>query len=122
MDEQNYNDQSGVKDEFKNLGDNLKNLLSSMWESEERRKFQAEIEEGLHEIGKALDDLAVEIKSSEAGQTLKKEVKQFGEQVQSGEFENKAREEILKTLKFLNQELQKAVDNFSSSEDSSEEA
>ena len=122
MDEQNYSDQSGVKDEFKNLGDNLKNLLSSMWESEERRKFQAEIEEGMHEVGKALDDLAVEIKSGEAGQTIKKEVKQFGEQVQSGEFENKAREEILKTLKLLNQELQKAMDNFSSSEDSSEEA
>ncbi|HAY85221.1 MAG TPA: hypothetical protein DCY42_09965 [Chloroflexi bacterium] len=105
-----------LRDEFRNLGENLKTMLSSAWESEERRKLQGELEEGMRELGHALDNFATEFQSGEVGQTIRREVDQFGERVRSGEVENKARQEILKALQVLNKELEKASDKLSQSE------
>ena len=57
MSEQNQ-DSSNLQDEFRNLANNLKKVVDAAWESEERKKFQAEIESGMRELGHVLDDLA----------------------------------------------------------------
>lgn len=102
-----------LRDEFRTLGQNLKDMFSSAWESEERRKFQSELEEGMKELGNALNDMANDFKSGELGQTIRNEVDDIGERVRSGEMENKARQEILKALKVLNIELEKTSQKFS---------
>lgn len=119
MSEQNK-DTGSLKEEFRNLGNNLKGMINAAWESEERKKFQAELEEGMRELGLVMDDLAEEFREGEVGKNLRREVDDFSERVRSGEVENKAREEILKALKVLNTELEKASEKFSSSEEQGE--
>jgi hypothetical protein len=115
MSEQNK-ESGNMREEFRNLGNNLKKMINTAWESEERKKFQAEIEDGMRELGSVLEDLAVEFREGEAGQKIRREADDFTERVRSGEVEAKARDEILKALKVLNAELEKASEKFSSSE------
>lgn len=117
MSEEPINEGSDLRDEFKALGENFKAMFTSAWESEERKNLQSELEAGMKELGSALNDLAEEFRSSQAGETIRKEVNDFSERVRSGEVEQKAREEILKALKALNIELEKAADKFSSAEE-----
>jgi hypothetical protein len=105
--------ENDLRDEFRNLGENLKQLFNSAWESEERQKLQQDIEDGMKELGSALDGLAEDVRTSEVGQTIRKEASEFGERVRSGEVEQKVRQEILDALQALNTELQKAADKFS---------
>jgi len=105
-----------LRDEFRALGQNLKEMMNSAWESEERQKLQAELQDGMHELGSVLDEFATNVQSGEVGQTIRREVDDFSERVRSGEFESKARQEILKALKVLNNELEKASAKFSSEE------
>ncbi len=111
MQEPNQNN-SSIRDEFRALGDHLKRLVQSAWESEERQKFQQEIEAGMSELGAAFNDLAAEVNRGETGQKIRKEVDDFSARLRSGEVEEKARSEILKALKQLNEELEKASRKF----------
>ena len=96
-------------DEFRNLGNNLKNIFQTAWESAERKKFQQEIEAGLNEIGKSLNQAVTEIKDSPAGQQFKEEARDLHDRMRSGELESKARNELLSVLQQVNAELQKVV-------------
>ena len=96
-------------DEFRNLGNNLKNILQTAWESAERKKFQQEIEAGLNEIGKSLNQAVTEIKDSPAGQQFKEDAHDLHERMRSGELESKARSELLSVLQQINTEIQKVV-------------
>lgn len=102
-----------LREEFRNLGESLKNLFSSAWESEERKKLQHEIHEGMKELGNILDGLAEDVRTSEVGETIRKEASEFGERVRSGEIEENARQGILDAMQALNAELQNAADKFS---------
>jgi len=96
-------------DEFRNLGNNLKDIFKTAWESAERKKFQQEIEAGLNEIGKSLNQAVTEIKDSPAGQQFKEDARDLHERMRSGELESKARSELLSVLQQINTELQKVV-------------
>jgi ribosome recycling factor len=106
--------ENDLRDEFRNLGENLKQMFNSAWESEERQKLQQDIKDGMKEIGVALDDLAEDVRSSEMGENIRREANEFGERVRSGEVEEKARQGIRDALQALNTELQKVTDKFSS--------
>jgi ElaB/YqjD/DUF883 family membrane-anchored ribosome-binding protein len=95
--------------EFRKLGDNLKNIFQSAWESAERKKLQQEIEAGLNEVGKSLNQAVSEIKESPAGQQLKEDARDLHERMRSGELESKARNELRSVLHQVNEELQKVV-------------
>lgn len=105
-------------DEFRNLGENLKNVFQSAWESAERKRLQQEIEAGLNELGKSLNQAVTEIKESPAGQQFKEDARDLHERVRSGELESKARNELRSVLHQINEELQKVV--FPKKESSSE--
>ena len=117
MSEEQTNDTNSLRDEFKALGENLKSIFNAAWESEERKKFQTEVEEGMRELGTAMNDLADDIRSSQAGETIRKEANEFHDRVKSGEVEEKAREEMVKVLQGLNDEIAKAVDKMSGTVD-----
>jgi hypothetical protein len=120
MTEENNQESSSIRDEFRNLGNALKGMLDAAWESEERKKLQSEIEEGMYELGVVLDSMAEDIRNGEAGQKIKKEVDDFSERVRSGEVESKAREEVVKALQFLNTELEKVSEKLSETEEAEE--
>jgi hypothetical protein len=105
--------ENDLRDEFRILGENLKQFFNSAWESEERKQLQQDIKDGMKELGVVLDDFSEDVRSSEFGETIRREAEDFGERVRSGEVEHKVREGILDALQKLNTELQKASDKFS---------
>jgi len=96
-----------IAGEFRELGKNLQSLIRSVWESDERKKFKEELQEGLSELGSMVNETASEIKNSQTGQRLKDDVKDLRQRVRSGEVENKVREEVLSALRTVNSELKK---------------
>lgn len=95
--------------EFQELGKNLKNIFVNAWESEQRKSFQHELEEGLSELGETLKQTAEEIQESETGQRVKAEAEDLRDRVRSGEAESKIREDILSALHKVNDELGKVT-------------
>ena len=93
--------------EFQELGNNLKNIFVSAWESEQRKNLQKELEEGFSELGDSLKQTAEEIHDSDAGQRVKAEAEDLRDRVRSGEVETKIREDILSVLHKVNSELGK---------------
>ena len=59
----------------------------------------------MNELGRATNEAVEEFKSSETGQKFKTEADDFINRVETGEVEQKAREEISKVLNFINSEL-----------------
>ena len=108
--------QSDLASEFRALGDNLKNILQSSWESAEAQKLRQDVKEGLNQLGQATDQAVKDFDQSEAGQRIKAEAQDLKERIESGEVEAKARSEISKVLRTLNQELEKAVNQISKTE------
>lgn len=108
-------DQTGnIDQEFSEFGKNLKKAFNAAWESEERIQAQKDIEAGINNLGKALENFASSFSTSDTGQQMKEEMDEFGQRLRSGEVADKAREELLKALKALNKGLQNATEHFSS--------
>ena len=102
--------QPDLASQFRELGDNLKNIMKTAWESEDALKLRQDIKNGLNGLSQAANDAVDEFNASEAGQRLKEETQDFRDRVKSGEVETKARDEISKVLHTINAELQKAID------------
>ena len=94
--------------ELRELGRNLQALLRASWESEERKKVQTELQAGLNDLGKSLSQAATEFQESPAGQTLKADLEDLHQRIQSGEVESKVRSEVLSALRLANEGLKKA--------------
>src|SRR5262245_17012264 len=96
-----------LPEEFRRLGENLKNAARAALESEESRKLQREIKAGLATLGASLNGVAREVKSGETTQLFKSEVDDFSQRVRSGQVESQIRKEMLAALRSINNELQK---------------
>lgn len=96
-----------IKSEFQLLGENLKQMFVTAWESEERKNFQNELENGLADLGDTLKQTAQDFKESETGQKVKAEAEDLRDRIESGEVEQKVREDILSVLHKVNAELEK---------------
>jgi hypothetical protein len=107
-----------LRDEFHNLSQNLKNIINTAWESEERKKVQSDIHTGLDDLSNAITKMIDEFQASEVGKQVVQEVDDFGERLRSGEVRDQAREGILSALKKMNIELEKASDKFTTNEES----
>ena len=82
--------QEDLKDQFRNLGENLKNVLNSAWESQERKNLQKDIQDGLNEVGEIVEGLMVSFRDSEAGQKFMAGMDDLSEKYQSGEMQETA--------------------------------
>ena len=98
-----------INDQLNELGKNLREALQSAWESEERRKLQKEIEDGLANLGASLSQAAKDFSSSPTGQNIKEDVKDMRERWKTGEMGSKVHSEVVEALRKVNSELQKAV-------------
>jgi hypothetical protein len=99
--------ESDLQGEFERLGQNLKAAVKTAWESEESRKLQAELKNGLVALEAGLKGAAQEVSSGETGQRLKAEVEDLGQRVKSGQVESQLRRDLLSALQTINRELQK---------------
>ena len=112
--------QPDLSSQFQELGENIKTMFQSAWESDEAQKLKEDLRIGFDELGKAAVQAVEDFNMSETGQTLKTEAEELKSRVESGELETKARQEISKALEMINAELQKAIKNFTSSNPDSE--
>jgi len=105
---ENKSPNDNIGEQLNELGKNLREALQTAWKSEERRKLQQEIEEGLANLGASLSEAAKEFSNSPTGKTIKEDVKDLHDRWHTGEVGSKARSEILDALRKVNDELQKA--------------
>ncbi|HEX7974048.1 MAG TPA: hypothetical protein VF498_06545 [Anaerolineales bacterium] len=103
--------EDNISEEFRNLGQNLAEVLRTAWESPERKKFQQELETGLTELGKTLKREANTFNDSPTGQRLKENVQDVREGLHTGEAQTKVRSELLSALRFFNGELEKVIEH-----------
>jgi len=106
---ENKSPTDNISEQLSELGKNLRDALHTAWESEERRKLQKEIEDGLAELGASLSQAAKDFSTSPTGQNLKEDMQDMQERWQSGEVGSKVRSEIAEALRTVNHELQKAI-------------
>jgi len=100
--------------ELRNLGENLRGLFASAWDSEDRKRLQQEIEAGVNDLTNSLRSAASDFAESEAGRQLKEDVQDLGERVRSGEVEAKVRQDLTQVLRKINQELGRAAQDWAS--------
>ena len=106
---ENKSPNDNISEQLNELGKNLREALQSAWESEERRKLQKEIEDGLANLGASLSQAAKDFSSSPTGQSLKEDVKDIQERWRTGEVRSKAHSENVEALRKVNTELQKTT-------------
>ncbi|NIS83218.1 MAG: hypothetical protein GTO14_24130 [Anaerolineales bacterium] len=104
-------------EEFKRLGENLKNAIEAAWESEERKEISQEVQEGLTKVSQAVEGAVKEVVEGETVQRLRGEVDEFTERVRSGEVRDKVRAELRAALEKINAELEKAAASWTGSEE-----
>jgi len=108
---ENKSPNDNISEQLNELGKNLREALQSAWESEERRKLQKEIEDGLANLGASLSQAAKDFSNSPTGESLKEDMKDLQERWRTGEVRSKAHSEIVEALRKVNTELQKATQN-----------
>jgi hypothetical protein len=112
MSENNPNDNKStsetISDQLNELGKNLRDALQTAWSSEERRKLQQDIEEGMASLGASLSQAAKDFSNTPTGKTITEDMKDLESRWRSGEVGSKVHTEVVDTLRRVNEELQKA--------------
>jgi uncharacterized protein YukE len=101
-----------LADELRSLGENLRSVFQTAWDSDDRRRFQQELQKGLGELGESLSQAARDFSQSEAGRQVKEDLRDLGERLQSGEVESKVRQDLTQILRKLNEELGRASNSW----------
>jgi hypothetical protein len=105
-----------VVDELRNLGRQFGETMRTAWNSDERRKFEVEIREGVqtfaHEVDKAFKDVA----SSDPAQRAKSEATEFKDKASSADIGQKTQSSVAKGLRWFSDELSKVADSFNQPE------
>jgi hypothetical protein len=113
-------DERTLAEEFRLLGENLRTSMHAMWNAPEQQKLRGEISDGLSQIGSSLTEMAEDFRTSETGERIKQEVEDVSDRMKTGEFEQKARSELIKGLEFLNEELSKLKTRWETSPEEAE--
>jgi len=95
--------------EIHKLGGNIKQVAQAALESEEFKRFQDEMNQGLSQLGESLNKFFQEVSESPAGQRVKSEIDDFQKSARTGELEAKVRQDVLAALQKANEELEKAA-------------
>jgi len=94
--------------ELRELGHNLKAAAKTAWESEESRRLQQEIKNGLVALEAGLREASGELSSTETRQRVRTEVHEMGQRFRSGQVETQLRSDLMAALRTVNAELKKA--------------
>jgi len=113
--------QPDLASQFREMGENLKDIFRSTWESVEIQKLKEELKDGINELGSAANQAVEDFDVSESGKRFKAEAEEFKSRVESGEVESRAREEISNALNLINAELSKAFEKISTPKSDPEE-
>ncbi len=94
-----------VAAEFQKLGQQLGETLQTAWESEERKRIEQEVREGVRSFVAEVDKVLQKSKTSETTIKLKEEAVGAKSKVEESELGQKAREGIVEGLRWLSEGL-----------------
>jgi hypothetical protein len=109
--------ESGFSSEFQKLGGNIKQVAQAALESEEFKRFQDEMNQGLAQLGESLNKFFQEVSESPTGQRVKSEIDDFQKSARTGDLEAKVRQDVLTALRKANEELEKAANRWRAGDD-----
>jgi Zn-dependent M32 family carboxypeptidase len=96
-----------IVQEFRRLGDNLRETIEAAWESDQRKKLSTDIKEGLRQLSDSIEKAATDIGEKPQVQKLRDDVDDLAARVRSGEVGDKARTGLKSALDKINTELEK---------------
>ena len=101
--------EDNLQAELNALGENLQRAIRNVWQSDERKQLQADVEGGLEAALEHLRGELKEFQGSETGERLKADLQSVENELRSGETATLMRQEILRVLQRLNAELERAT-------------
>jgi len=99
-----------IVEELSKLGKQMGDALRAAWESEDRKKLQAEIVEGMQQFGNEVGEAAKKAGESDAAKQLKTQAEKVAGDVKSNEVTGAVRKSMIGGLEVLNQELGKLLE------------
>jgi hypothetical protein len=107
-----------VAAEFQKLGHQLGETLQTAWGSEERKRIEQEVREGVRSFVAEIDKVLHEVKASETTNKLKEDAVGAKTKVEESEIGQKAREGIVEGLRWLSEGLSELAVKFAPAEKS----
>lgn len=99
--------EESLTDEFVKLGENIRGIVKTVWESDESIRVRQDVKKGLVELEHSLDKLSDELNESQAAQRIREEMEDLTDRVRSGEVETTVRSSMMSALKHVNAEIEK---------------
>jgi len=105
-----------VVGDFRNLGQQFADTLRSAWYSEERKRFESEMREGLQSFATEVDKAVKEIIASEPAQKARTEAEEIKTKAAEGDITQKTLSGLSQGLRRFSDELAKWSDSFTPTE------
>ena len=112
--------QSEIGQEIESLASNMRQVLQAIWEREERKQVQKEIQVGLAAFGAAMNELLKDFQEGATADRIREEVDDLGERIRSGETAQKAQSNMVDILRKINADLERAGEKVKSSPQATE--
>lgn len=103
------------------LGRKFGEAISTAWHSEERRKLQADLKEGLERFTAEVDSAIKQMRKSEVAQKVGNEVQKAAADVKSGKVADELRRGTVKALRALSEALDRMASSFTPYEEEPKE-
>lgn len=110
--DQSTKDGVNLEEELKNLGRQFAETIQSAWNSEEVKKIETEVRDGMKMFADEVSNIFTEVKESKAGQKVGETVNQ----VDSSEVAQTFKKGVAQGLQWLSQELGKISESMASAE------
>ena len=110
-----------VAAEFQQLGQQLGETLQSAWESDERKRIETEVREGVRSFVAEIDKVLQGVRTSESTAKLREDAVGAKAKVDESELGQKAREGIVEGLRWLSVGLNELAVKFAPPEKSADE-
>lgn len=101
-----------IASEFQKLGRQFAETLQSAWDSEERKRVEKEVREGMKSFVDEVDQVIREVKSSETTSKIKGEAEELKTRVETTDIGQRARQGIVQGLRWLSEELGQLANQF----------
>lgn len=102
--------------ELSELGRQFGETMSAAWNSEERKRFEREVKEGVQSFAHEIDKAFQEVRESPAAQKAKDEASDFSSKVKSADIGQKTQSSFAQGLHWMSVELGKLAEQFTPSE------
>jgi hypothetical protein len=107
--------------EFQNLGRSFAEAFESAWNSEERKRVEQEVREGVQSFADEVDKVIRDAKASPTGERMANEAADIASKVETSDFGRRALEGISQGLAWMSVELGKMAEQFTPPEKSPDE-